>query len=162
MRISDWSSDVCSSDLTTRPAAQYVRAVPAGQPILAAAANDEIVERIARHRRSDRPGIDELLDIGAERVVTRGGANAVAPFPSRLDHLVAGLIDDIEVVTRAAAQQVVAAPAIEMVVAGSSDQQIVAAASIERVTGQHIVAASDAVGIVGTDHGFEEIGRAHV
>src|SRR3546814_10275181 len=96
MRISDWSSDVCSSDLTTRPAAQYVRAVPAGQPILAAAANDEIVERITRHRRSDRPGIDELLDIGAERVVTRGGANAVAPFPSRLDHLVAGLIDDIE------------------------------------------------------------------
>src|SRR3546814_17514600 len=37
----------------------------------------------------------------------------------------------------------------------SSDQQIVAAASIELVTGQHIVAASDAVGIVGTDHGFE-------
>src|SRR3546814_13581319 len=71
------------------------------------------------------------------------------------DLLVAGLIDDIEVVTRAAAQQVVAAPAIEMVVAGSSDQEIVAAASIERVTGQHIVAASDAVGIVGTDHGFE-------
>src|SRR3546814_7616414 len=42
-----------------------------------------------------------------------------------------------------------------MVVAGSSVQQIGAAATIERVTGQHIVAASDAVGIVGTDHGFE-------
>src|SRR3546814_16231829 len=92
-----------------------------------------MVERITRHRRSDRPGIDELLDIGAERAVTRGGANAVAPFPSRLDHLAAGLIDDIEVVTRAAAQPVVAAPAIEKVVAGSSAPPIVAAASLQRV-----------------------------
>src|SRR3546814_16181680 len=117
-----------------------------------------MVERITRHRRSDRSGIDELLDSGAERVVTRGGANAVAPFPSRLDHLVAGLIADIEVVTRAAAQQVVAAPAIEMVVAGSFDQQLVASESIDRVPGQHIVAAIGAFVIVRPNSAFESTG----
>src|SRR3546814_13576594 len=52
MRISDWSSDVCSSDLLAAPmVAEHQRA-----------------DRLARGRRGHEAGDDELLALGALRL----------------------------------------------------------------------------------------------
>ena len=93
-------------------------------------------------------GQDQVLDIGAERVVDRRLHRVVARVERLRDH-VAGVVDHVDVVARAADHGVGAAGAVERVVAATAGEDVDA-----RIAGERIVAA--AAGDV-LDPGHEEV-----
>src|SRR3546814_4278591 len=72
MRISDWSSDVCSSDLSRQPLLSYapVQRVAAGEKLLGAHRGEPRgcaapVHRLGARARADAPAGDQQTDPGA-------------------------------------------------------------------------------------------------
>src|SRR3546814_9785219 len=66
MRISDWSSDVCSSDLVEELGALVAQVLAAGRAVLApTAARDERHRDVVAGREGGDPGADGLDDAGA-------------------------------------------------------------------------------------------------
>ncbi len=113
-------------------AVEQVGAVAAVDRVAPAAAADRVVagearERVAAVRAAQhvgervadadarRAGEDQFLDLVGQRVVG-AGADRVPPAVGVLDHRVAGGVDPVEVVARAAAQHVVARASVEHVV----------------------------------------------
>ena len=125
-----------------------------------AIAEQQVVQRISG--ALDRgAGERELLDVVGQHVVD-GGAHAVEAGVGHLDDLVASIVDDISVVTGAAAhevgagttdQGVVARAAIERIGARATEQRIVAVAAEQRVAevigGEHVVRR-----VAGTERGI--------
>src|SRR3546814_6908571 len=79
MRISDWSSDVCSSDLSRQPLLSYapVQRVAAGEKLLGAHRGEPRgcaapVHRLGARARADAPAGDQQTDpeIGRAHVLT--------------------------------------------------------------------------------------------
>src|SRR3546814_14799732 len=67
MRISDWSSDVCSSDLPTRPARAYPRALHAAIARFAVTdlfGSPALLAVLARHGQP-LPGLKRVISAGA-------------------------------------------------------------------------------------------------
>src|SRR3546814_9741418 len=97
MRISDWSSDVCSSDLALAPPAAagrvedaHLSALPLADPDPAAAVGPDAAGALAGGRRLDHGGVARLRidpgDVAAgERGIidrpVRGDRDAVRPAP---------------------------------------------------------------------------------
>src|SRR3546814_6700695 len=100
MRISDWSSDVCSSDLLEFLPSAYMRKTfmadgkPGGFPLYPASAMERTPERNAASGRSDGPGAEPLPiaeggrfvlapDDPARRVTVRSGGAGIALYARR-------------------------------------------------------------------------------
>src|SRR3546814_12427631 len=67
MRISDWSSDVCSSDLPARKLFVIVRALPDGSKVAVSQTGDKVIVQAGRSRftlaslsANDFPSVDEV------------------------------------------------------------------------------------------------------
>src|SRR3546814_6753018 len=98
MRISDWSSDVCSSDLRCRAALKYTAwALGIGQAIALAARKTEILElgfRCVQNRTA--PGNDKWTELGS-RLEREFGFGVLVAFPANnarvVDPEIAGIDD---------------------------------------------------------------------
>ena len=88
---------------------------------------DLVVERVAGAGEAAAAGEAQLLDIGAERISGERGADLVGALARILDHAVADIVDEIDVVAGAAAHRVGAGAAVELVVAAMAVQGVVAA-----------------------------------
>lgn len=71
----------------------------------------------------------EVLEIGAEGVALKRGADRVGAFLVKLDDLVAGAADAVDVGPLAAAHLVAASAAIEQVAAGTTAQDVASPAA---------------------------------
>src|SRR3546814_12909285 len=98
MRISDWSSDVCSSDL----ADQHVVAGPAVQRLPAVAAGDDIVEPVAR-RLAAAARDREVLDV-VRKLVAHPCLHGVGAGGGTFNDAIAGAVDVVDVVAREAGE----------------------------------------------------------
>src|SRR3546814_19910577 len=95
MRISDWSSDVCSSDLLT----QEKRVMPHVHLSLQAGDDMVLTRMKRRHRRADTVRLIERLKAARPDIAI--GADLIAGFPPEDDAMFANslaLIDDCDLV----------------------------------------------------------------
>src|SRR3546814_16003549 len=69
MRISDWSSDVCSSDLVVAPAELVVDAQDGFQVAQQVLLGQEVADRGADHRRAAEDAADDHLESDLARFV---------------------------------------------------------------------------------------------
>ena len=110
-------------------AAHRVVAGTAAENVVAGVADQRVVGSVAGGVDRARAGQRQVLDIGAQRVAD-AALHRIDARARALGHRIAGGVDDVGVVARAAAHGVVAGAAAENVVAGVADQHVV-----ERVAG---------------------------
>src|SRR3546814_8724708 len=84
MRISDWSSDVCSSDLPTSEMISAFNEVLASQRRLEAAQNDGEAEKIKRTKSAEASAAAMTITAGgiaeSRGIIAEGNAKALAAF----------------------------------------------------------------------------------
>ena len=127
-------------------AIERIIAVEARKRVIAFAGGDRVVRRRTRAGEIARARIEQVFDIGVIRVaeIERGkrGTDRVDAAAARFRNDVAGIVDDIGIVARAANEVVGASAAIEPVIAiatrervdaGAADDRVVARAAIEAV-----------------------------
>src|SRR5262249_48918479 len=110
-------------------------AIQPGQRVGGGVSDDRIGEGVADALQGSA-GQEEVLDREAPRHIEAGVDGADDPVragPGAFDDNVAGVVDDVGVVTRSAAHGAGADPAIEPVVAASAEQEVVAVAAEEPV-----------------------------
>ncbi len=78
-------------------------------------------------------GEDQLLDVGRQRVGETRARTRSQPAPAALEHRVAGVLDEIDVVAEPAGHHVGAEIAVEHIVAVPAGEVVVAAAAVEAI-----------------------------
>ena len=91
--------------------------------VVAAVADHDVAGGIAGRTDIPCPGQGQVLDIGAESVADRR-SNRVGSLIRGFRHLIAGTVDDVGIVTRAADQRVRTCAAVQRVVALEADDDI--------------------------------------
>ena len=166
-------ADAGHEPVVVGPAVHRVVAGPAGQRIGADVAVERVVAGPARERVVVEAAVDGVgkivagageaaradegqgLDVGRQRVAVEIGLHRVGALARVLDHLVAGVVDEVGVVAEPARHGVGAEAAVEPVVAGAAVEQIVAAEPVEDVGA---ALAEDLVLPVGADEGVGTVG----
>ena len=118
--------------VVTRAADQRIRPRPTVDDIVGAIAGDDVVRGIARRIDRGGAGQRQILDVAAQRIADRS-FDTIHTLVRLLDHAVAGVIDDINVVARAADHHVGTRTAVQQIVADIAGQPVV----------QHVAGAVD-------------------
>ncbi|CAF0856079.1 unnamed protein product [Rotaria sp. Silwood1] len=127
--------------VVARAADEAVVSLAAVQRVVAGVAGDLVVQRVAGAVEVGRAGQHEVLDVVGQRVAD-AGRDGVGAAAGGLDDGVAGVVDDVAVVARAAHHAVRARAAVQQVVAGVAGEHVVqrVAGAIQVGTaGQHEV-----------------------
>ncbi len=133
-------------------------AVEAGEGVLAARAEHVVVERVAGAELRRAPQ-RQILEVAAEHEVDRRG-HPVEPLAGEFAHGVAGVVEEIDVVARAAAHRVGAGSAVERIVAHAAIEVVGAAAAPQGVVAAPAFDIVVADGAVAPGHGV--VARAAV
>ena len=128
-------------------ALQPVDPAPAAQHVVARAALDRVVRRIARAAEGRGPGVEQVLEMGLQHIGGACGLDGVRALAAELGHRVIG-VDHIDVVAQTALEGVGGAR--------PADQDVVPAQTQQDVSAQ---AAGQDVGAAGADQTIVE-GRA--
>ena len=113
-------------------AIEGIRAAKARQDIVGAVANDDVIGRIAGAVDRRPTGQRQVLDVGRHRIADRR-LNCIGAFARVLSHYIAGVVDDVGIVTKAARRRVGPRATIEHVVAGTAAQNVVSSAASDSV-----------------------------
>ncbi len=100
--------------------------------VVAAVAGDRVIEGVAGAVDIRRAGQLQVLDVGRQRI-GHGRPDRIHAVAGRLVHPIAGVVDDVGVVTRPAVHGVRAGAAVQGVVPAFAGQEVVAVHAVQHV-----------------------------
>jgi hypothetical protein len=121
-------------DVIARAAIQMIGAGFAIERVVATVAGDRIGKRIARAADAGRALEQKVFDVAFERMRDRR-LDEIEALVGAFDDLIPGIVDDIDVVARAAGHHILAGAAVELVDAGEAIERVIAAKP-EQAVGQ--------------------------